>query len=334
MYQVIYSSIVIWCAILTRIFLGRELNNIQWLAIVGVTLGLAVSAVGTVQDVSPDDGPVQSCKSTYCLVMLKCTYLVDGLYSAPMERTLWSTLGLSLDHNVRAFGEREEAKANEPTWPLTSFFLHTLGLEKSFGALVTLGATFLYACVYVLSDKVLSTFKPKPIPEKVCSMVGSYASLLTFLYLCFHTFPNWQTEVMDVVQDHHGSWVGIILVYPVVTISSMLHSLNYYVLIARINSVAVGIMQSLRAVLVFVMSHYLFCSVSTTQCFNEWKFFSAIVVIGCVTLFSVSSTPAPSSTESPMELRATKLSTKGRRASPIPPHLSSTQRENVAPLSP
>ncbi|KAF9929631.1 hypothetical protein BGZ65_005711, partial [Modicella reniformis] len=205
MYQVIYSSIVIWCAILTRIFLSRKLNNIQWLAIVGVTLGLAISAVGTVQDVSPD-GPVQS-------------------------------------------------------W-----------LEKSFGALVTLGATFLYACVYVLSDKVLSTFKPKPIPEKVCSMVGSYGSLLTFIYLCVYTFPNWQTEVSDLVQDRDGDWVGIVLVYPLVTISSMLHSLNYYVLISRINSVAVGIMQSLRAVLVFVMSHYLFCGTSTTQCFNQWKF--------------------------------------------------------------
>ncbi|KAF9154306.1 hypothetical protein BG015_001347, partial [Linnemannia schmuckeri] len=144
MYQVIYSSIVIWCAILTRIFLSRKLNNIQWVAIVGVTIGLAISAVGTVQDASPD-GPVQS-------------------------------------------------------W-----------IEKSFGALVTLGATFLYACVYVLSDKVLSTTKPTPIPEKVCSMVGGYASLLTFLYLCAHTFPNWKSEVTDVVADRQGSTIGILM---------------------------------------------------------------------------------------------------------------------------
>ncbi|GJJ73362.1 hypothetical protein EMPS_05720 [Entomortierella parvispora] len=224
MYQVIYSSIVIWCAILTRIFLSRKLNNVQWVAIVGVTFGLAVSALGTVQEDSPD-GPVQS-------------------------------------------------------W-----------LEKSFGALITLGATFLYACVYVLSDKVLSTFKPTPVPEKVCSMVGGYAALLTFIYLCVYTFPNWQTEVVEVVEAHGSNWTGIIMVYPLVTISSMLHSLNYYVLLSRINNIAVGIMQSLRAVLVFVMSHYLFCGISQTQCFNEWKFISAIVVIGCVTLFSFSSPP-------------------------------------------
>ncbi|KAF9953440.1 hypothetical protein BGZ72_005414 [Mortierella alpina] len=273
MYQVIYSSIVIWCAILTRIFLSRKLNNVQWVAIVGVTCGLAISAVGTVQEASPD-GPVQ-------------------------------------------------------TW-----------LEKSFGALITLGATFLYACVYVLSDKVLSTFKPKPIPEKVCSMVGAYASLLTFIYLCVHTFPNWQTEVLDVVAAHQGSWTTIIIVYPLLTISSLLHSLNYYVLLSRINNIAVGILQSLRAVLVFVMSHYLFCSVSATQCFNQWKFVSAIVVIGCVTLFSFNSTPttAPASaaSTSTVEVRSSSVSTKPPRiivssssthaSTPIPRPSSGQQR--------
>ncbi|KAF9191968.1 hypothetical protein BGZ50_008913 [Haplosporangium sp. Z 11] len=261
MYQVIYSSIVIWCAILTRIFLSRKLNNIQWVAIVGVTFGLAISAFGTVQDVSPD-GPVQS-------------------------------------------------------W-----------LEKSFGALITLGATFLYSCVYVLSDKVLSTFKPKPIPEKVCTMVGTYASLLTFVYLCLHTFPKWKTEVMDVVATNQGNWAGIIIVYPLLTISSMLHSLNYYVLLSRINNIAVGILQSLRAVLVFVMSHYLFCHVSSTQCFNEWKFVSAIVVIGCVTLFSFNTPPsAPAPNASVSSPKGLTLPTT---AAPIPCP-STGQRRNPSP---
>ncbi|KAF9087792.1 hypothetical protein BGX23_007866 [Mortierella sp. AD031] len=239
-------------------YVGSGLNNIQWVAIVGVTIGLAISAVGTVQDASPD-GPVQS-------------------------------------------------------W-----------IEKSFGALITLGATFLYSCVYVLSDKVLSTFKPTPIPEKVCSMVGGYASLFTFLYLCVHTFPNWKAEVMDVVAERQGSGIGILLVYPLLVISSLLHSLNYYVLLSRINNIAVGIMQSLRAVLVFVMSHYLFCGVSATQCFNQWKFLSAIVVIGCVTLFSFNSQPSAAANkveapEGPALANVRATTSISRTSSPIPRH--------------
>jgi drug/metabolite transporter (DMT)-like permease len=208
----------------------------------------------------------------------------------------------------------------------TFFFRIYIGLAKSFGALVTLGATFLYACVYVLSDKVLSTTKPTPVPEKVCTMVGAYASVLTFIYLCVHTFPNWKTEVTDVIAARQGSTIGIVLVYPLLIISAMLHSLNYYVLLSRINNIAVGIMQSLRAVLVFVMSHYLFCGVSSTQCFNQWKFISAIVVIGCVTLFSLNGSPPSNQADSvqatPAIAAARAPSSNSRTSSPMPRHRS------------
>ena len=46
MYQVIYSSVVIWCAILTFIFMGRSLSKLQWIAIFGTSAGLAVSSLG------------------------------------------------------------------------------------------------------------------------------------------------------------------------------------------------------------------------------------------------------------------------------------------------
>ncbi|KAG0238601.1 hypothetical protein BGW42_004363 [Actinomortierella wolfii] len=229
LYQIIYSSIVIWCAILTRIFLSRRLRKLQWVAIFGVTIGLAISAVGKAQDASPD-GVKQS-------------------------------------------------------W-----------LERSFGSLITMGATFLYACVYVLSDKVLSTTSKygehAPSPEKVCSLVGTYATLISGVYLAVHTIPQWQTEVVDLVQTRGGVWSEILGVYPLVTLSSLIHSLNYYVLVKRVGSVATGLLQSLRAVLVFVMSHLMFCGQDPGQCFNEAKGVSAIVVIGFVLLFSLSAKPA------------------------------------------
>lgn len=46
MYQVIYSSVVIWCAILTYIFMGRTLTRLQWIAIFGTSAGLALSSFG------------------------------------------------------------------------------------------------------------------------------------------------------------------------------------------------------------------------------------------------------------------------------------------------
>ncbi|KAF9970829.1 hypothetical protein BGZ73_006388 [Actinomortierella ambigua] len=235
LYQIIYSSIVIWCAILTRIFLSRRLRKLQWVAIFGVTIGLGISAVGKAQDASP-----------------------DGV---------------------------------QKSW-----------IERSLGSLITMGATFLYACVYVLSDKVLSTTakagENAPSPEKVCSLVGTYATLISGIYLCVHTIPQWQTEVTALVTSHGGVWSEILAVYPLVTLSSMIHSLNYYVLVKRVGSVATGLLQSLRAVLVFLMSHLMFCSQDRGQCFNEAKGVSAVVVIGFVLLFSLSAKPAETTTSS------------------------------------
>lgn len=49
MYQVIYSSVVIWCAILTWLFMGRALATIQWIAIIGTSIGLGVSSLDSVR---------------------------------------------------------------------------------------------------------------------------------------------------------------------------------------------------------------------------------------------------------------------------------------------
>ena len=45
MYQVIYSSVVIWCAILTFFLMNRKLSMIQWIAIFGTSTGLAISSL-------------------------------------------------------------------------------------------------------------------------------------------------------------------------------------------------------------------------------------------------------------------------------------------------
>ena len=55
MYQVIYSSVVIWCAILSYFIMGRMLTTVQWFAIFGTSVGLAVSAIG-------NTSPAADCK--------------------------------------------------------------------------------------------------------------------------------------------------------------------------------------------------------------------------------------------------------------------------------
>lgn len=49
MYQVIYSSVVIWCAIFTWFFMGRALSRIQWMAIIGTSIGLGISSLDSIR---------------------------------------------------------------------------------------------------------------------------------------------------------------------------------------------------------------------------------------------------------------------------------------------
>ncbi|CAG8561317.1 9598_t:CDS:2 [Cetraspora pellucida] len=49
-YQIIHSSIVIWCAILSFLFLGRKLSRVQTLCVIGVCIGLYLSSLGVSQN--------------------------------------------------------------------------------------------------------------------------------------------------------------------------------------------------------------------------------------------------------------------------------------------
>lgn len=49
MYQVIYSSVVIWCAVLTFLFMNRKLSILQWIAIFGTSAGLAMSSLDSMK---------------------------------------------------------------------------------------------------------------------------------------------------------------------------------------------------------------------------------------------------------------------------------------------
>lgn len=57
-FQVVYSSVVLFTALLCRIFLGRSPQPKQWIALFMITLGLAISAVGGVASISSPGAPV------------------------------------------------------------------------------------------------------------------------------------------------------------------------------------------------------------------------------------------------------------------------------------
>jgi drug/metabolite transporter (DMT)-like permease len=47
MYQVIYSSVIVFTAILSSILLRKQLSRLQWVAVIVITLGLSISALSS-----------------------------------------------------------------------------------------------------------------------------------------------------------------------------------------------------------------------------------------------------------------------------------------------
>ena len=77
LYQVVYSSIVIWIALLSRMFLKTNITASQWLAILIVTGGVSVSAWGSL---SSTGGPSLSTSFYGIVVTLSCTLVYATSY--------------------------------------------------------------------------------------------------------------------------------------------------------------------------------------------------------------------------------------------------------------
>ncbi|GAA5803465.1 hypothetical protein HPULCUR_008947 [Helicostylum pulchrum] len=202
MFQVIYSSVVVWCAILTWLFMGRALSKVQWIAIIGTSIGLGISSLDSIRGTPTDEILVSSTTESY---------------------TLFN------------------------------------------GTLMVLCGTFISACIYVYADNILSKSKVQPLPARVCCWMGVYTSIFTWIWIAVYTLPQFN----DIIRvDKDVSTFQVIIAYVIVTIANALHSWSYYELIERTGNVATGILQGLRAILVYAISHVWYCQEDSAQSQN------------------------------------------------------------------
>lgn len=71
-------------------------------------------------------------------------------------------------------------------------------------------------------------------------------------------------------------------VYVLLLLSSLGHSISYFELLKSTGAVATGIIQGLRAVGVFILSHFLYCDRDAGQCYTYTKGLSTLIVVSGV----------------------------------------------------
>jgi hypothetical protein len=76
------------------------------------------------------------------------------------------------------------------------------------------------------------------------------------------------------------------MLYFVFLIAEGAYNMLYFVLLETVGALVAGVLQGLRAVLVFIISSILFCKHQQSQCFNLFKGFSTLIVVGGVIVYA------------------------------------------------
>jgi len=140
---------------------------------------------------------------------------------------------------------------------------------------------------YIVGEKLLAMKDPAVTPEKIQMYSGLTALALTSVYIVVYTMPNFRELVSEKVEKANGNVTVIISLYAVLVITAFLHSWTYYKLLNFTGSVSTGILQSLRAIGVFMLSSWLYCAKHSEQCMNQSKIISAVVVVSGVLYFTL-----------------------------------------------
>jgi hypothetical protein len=97
--------------------------------------------------------------------------------------------------------------------------------------------------------------------------------------------------IVENIESHRGSVSTIVISYLLVVVASCAHSFTFYYLLMKLGSITVGLCKGAQSVLVFVASHFAFCSLQKSQCFTRGKGMSLVVVLFGVTIYSIYSSP-------------------------------------------
>lgn len=124
---------------------------------------------------------------------------------------------------------------------------------------------------------------PPPSGLDLSLYTGGTCLILSGVYVLAYTVPKWKELVTASIERHHGDTTLILEEYFYLTVASFFHAITHYDVVATAGAVPIGVLNAIRAVSVFGISSWLFCTHQASQCYNSRKGAStAAVVIGAL----------------------------------------------------
>lgn len=166
------------------------------------------------------------------------------------------------------------------------------GNDTRLGVILILIGSMVHSLTYIVSEKLLAVVSDPISPEMLSSVMGFFGVLVYGAWQLIYTIPNFDRVVVNEIYSHHGSVAVIIVAFIALVLVNMLHALCFFNVISSAGATTTGILKGVQTVLVFLSSHFAFCSIQSSQCFTVAKGVSVVVVSVGVVLYSSFKLPA------------------------------------------
>ena len=271
-YQLLYSSLPIFSAVLNFLFYRRRTSLQQNMCLGVITVGIYASTLGGSASVQSNK---ESLANTLQLAQSESQSLSSqGIHShdAPITQKFYVGVGASLMTVIlqAIIGILSEAiVSNHDSVRVTVTRRGRNRLDIAAGEKVVL---------------------PPPSQGIFVFYVSMFCLLYLLLYIVAFTVPNWEKEVNDPIVAKGGDPVQIIFIYFMICVVGTAQNIGYFDAIMQRGVVYVGVISTLVTVIVFCCSNYFFCDLDPEQCGTLTKSISCLVVVFGVLGYNLSET--------------------------------------------
>ena len=169
---------------------------------------------------------------------------------------------------------------------LTSLGTKNDGKDVFFGICLILVGSMIHSSTYIMSEISLVRTESPIAPQLLCTLLGSIELVAIICWQIYYTLPNYEQKIIQEIAVHGGNIYHILMAYLLLSVAAMVHSLCFFILLGKMGSTSTGITKAVQSVIVFISSHFAFCSTQKSQCFSALKGASLSVVLFGVILYS------------------------------------------------
>jgi hypothetical protein len=295
-FAIVYSSVTIWTALFSKLFLARTINTGQWCGILIVFVGLITTSMDTVGNTTNNNNSIINNYDDTVVVgffmiligsaMHAMTYIMS---EALMKKRKKKKTAIAI------LKKKKKAVSSSIISRLVSSSYYDDGSnddeehqEQEQGQQEEQGQ----------EEQPLTSNQNNAIQSIVATIVVGMWQLV-------YTVPNFHAKIVIPMKLVGTTTTKALLILFSISVSNLIHSSTFFYILKYFpgGSTSAGIMKGLQAVIVFVIAHYLYCDPTTTSsmthnngnntnqemCFTTNKFIALITVSTGVIVFGIKS---------------------------------------------